>query len=210
VSVGTGLVSVGLEKLGSKLASAATGAIDDVTAIRRGKGKVFHPDGDIYFTSKMHGKRLAYSTHGGSDGTLMNQAGVHVRPEEVAAEIAHEIARVVPPPAPNEPLVLIACYGANGGQNSPAQVLANHLNRPVTGFRGPIGDVPVAELEMPKGSYFIEADGHLEVNKIVKYGLAEEQAIARARQLGQTPRMKSATEYRFMPSNWDWEAFPNG
>jgi len=211
VALGTGIASLGLEKAGSKLASSAMAAVDDLVDLPRDMGKVFNQEQGIYFTSKMYGSGLAYRTHGLPDHTLMNQAGVRVTPEAVAAEIATEISQVVPAPGPHEPLTLIACYGANGGANSPAKAVANYLERPVIAYLDVIGGPGVRSMEMPKGQRFQLSNGEVFSNNITRSGPKVHAAAAHAKQHGRRPpTLKRATPYRFLPDNWDWEAFPDG
>ena len=206
VSLGTGLASAGLEmgtsvaaRVAAKMVAKAAvrsslQSADDLADLPRIMGKSLNGEKGIYITNNLYGEgQLAYSTHGATTGRLMSVTGKFADVSEIADEIAAEIGLLVPQPAPDAPLTLLACNGALS-----AGPLSKHLDRPIIAFHGVVAVAGPKAMEMPRGTWFTTRG--INYSNHVTEGIV--QASANGAGAAQAERL--AKPEWFYPDNFFW------
>ena len=195
VSLGTGLVSAGL----SAGAKVAKDAMEATSELPRHMGKTLNGKQAIYITDNLYGEgHLAYSTHGAKTGRLMSTSGKFASVEQVAGEIDQELKLLVPQPASDAPLTLLACYG-----DASAPALAEHLNRPIIAYQGVVGVPGPRSMELPRGTWITPRSGPAYSNHVTRAASdLNASSIAPGIGGGSRPVEQVAAPRWFYPSGW--------
>jgi len=198
ISLVTGLASAGLERIGAAGAKQAA----KVFGRRVQRGNMLNGEEDVFFTDKMYGNRMAFSTHGTPTGEMVNSAGNLVPASEMVDEISSQVegaVRYVDESAAKKPLFLLVCDSATSGTG---QLMANELDRPVIAFKSTISVPSMSALEQPQG-FTYAAKNQTYTNQIYDATPTVQELANRQKEIESGVRASQLTPFSIKgPARW--------